>query len=130
MKKVLRLSVFALLIGSILLLASCAPRSALSAYKKLAKEGYEVDFDFANKNASKYDPTIQVTGVKTYTSGNVDRVYAAYYSNNEAAKLAYEMTKDQIEKTNKNATAQSDLTVKRQGKWVVYGTKTGVDDFL
>ena len=65
MKRVLRLSIFAILIGSVLLLASCAPRSALSAYKKLAKEGYEVDLDFANKNASKYNPTIQVTGTKT-----------------------------------------------------------------
>lgn len=130
MKKVIRLSIFAILVSSVLLLVSCAPRSAYAAYQKLAKKEYTVDMDFANKTASKYDPTITVNGTKSYTSGNVDRVYAAYYSNGEAAKLAYQMLKDKIEKQNKEKDQSSDLIVKRSGKWVVYGTKTGVEDFL
>ena len=130
MKKILRLSIFAILVSSVLLLVSCAPRSAYAAYQKLAKKEYTVDMDFASKTASKYDPTISVSGTKSYTSGNVDRVYAAYYSNGEAAKLAYQMLQDKIEKQKKDSGQSSDLVVKRSGKWVVYGTKTGVEDFL
>ena len=130
MKRVIKLSSFVIVLALFLVLTACAPKSALSAYRKLAKKDYEVSMRFGDKTDSKYDPTISVSGVKEYKSGNSDRVYAALYSNVEAAKLAYEIYVDELAKENKDSTKVSDMIVKRSGKWVVYGTQQGVKDFL
>ena len=135
MKRVLRISVFACLLASFVLLCSCAPKSVLAAYKKMVKNEYSVDIEYNKRDASKYEAIVSIFAEKEYTSGNYDIVTAMLFSNTEAAKLAYEQQQNSIKQQKKAAEAigtklNVDTVCKRSGKWVVYGTEKAVDAFL
>ena len=135
MKRILKISCFAILLSTFVLLCSCAPKSILAAYKKMVKKEYEVSIRYNDRDASKYEATVNISASKDYTSGNTDYVSAALYSNTEAAKLALEQAQQKIKEQKKEAEkegsdAKIDTVCKRSGKWVVYGTEKAVDDFL
>lgn len=128
MKKILKMSSFALLLVALLTLTSCVP-SADKAKEKMSDKGYcslDTKSILGNDNSkienvfyfAKGDNAI-VAAANVLTGG--DWVIAIYYKETADAKESYEEYKESKE--------DEKTAVKRSGKCIYYGTEQGLKDF-
>lgn len=124
MRKLVRILTLVFCFALVATLASCAPKDAAAAKKKLEKKDYTVSV--LEGNALKASATLLgfddleaiVTGTKKQGDDKDDLVVVGYlFEDAKAAKAAFDQVKKDAEKND------SDAVTKQVGKWIISGSE-------
>lgn len=126
MKKVIRLTSIFVMVLSLVLLCSCAPKDLDAAKKKMEGKGYKVAVETISGAVSALGGSGSVKGTVTFSHEEKEiSGIAMLFESASAARDYYKKNESDIKKS-----LDDGQVCKRVGKWLVSGDKKAVNAFL